>query len=124
MLRKEIINGKREILCNLMNERSYTTEELLTNFKDKDYTFMLSNDDLQLEHIAMLLCDLKNERYVEIGKDGNCLTDAGEELAEHWSNQDRWDLTMKICSELNDFSVRTVSRIYDKILEKEIDSLI
>ena len=117
---KEKIEAKRVVLCSLADVPESSADEILTgDFEGKE-----------LKYVITLLDELKKDGYVNdyISKDKMktiySLTRKGDDRAEYLSSEERWEETLKICSKLNDFSERTVDRVYDQILQKDISILI
>ncbi len=84
----------------------------------------------ELKYVIVLLDELKKDGYVddhtskEKMKYVYSLTRKGDDRAEYLSCKERWDKVMEICTKLHDFSERTVDRVYDQLLQKDISDQI
>lgn len=128
MNNKMMMEIKREILVSIEGI------EELSKAKGIEYPVVEPNDENGYNKgmIINATVELVNDGLVtdnQMGvKSSGCnienrmlfLTENGNQLAEHWSNDDRWNETMRICGELRDFSTRVVHMVYDELLKSDL----
>lgn len=136
MENKKMVELKRDILVTIARV------EEKSEFKGVDYPVVNPdevsgyNNGYDIEMIKNATVELVQEGLITdnvtgtkvfINKIENAtifLTEKGNELAEHWSNDDRWKDTMSICGKLGDFSSRTVHMVYDEFERTEMYNLL
>lgn len=132
MLNEKMVELKREILVTIAGV------EELGKFKGVDYPIVEPDDvnGYDMEMVKQVIFELVQEGLITdnvtgakvlINKIENAtifLTEKGNELAEHWSNDDRWKDTISICGKLRDFSTRTVHMVYDELERAEMYNLL
>ena len=113
---KELNEIKRTILCSLVNVSNYTANDICVGYFE----------DKEIDDIKDLLKILKNQGFLndpynkETGQIEYCLTEKGQERAEYLSCKERWEKAMEVCSRIHDFSEKTVDRVYDQLLQREV----
>ncbi|MBR0599029.1 hypothetical protein [Sinanaerobacter chloroacetimidivorans] len=49
------------------------------------------------------------------------ITPIGRDIAEEWRNEDRWQLVIQVCKQLDNFSYRILPKVLEKIIDADID---
>ncbi len=120
-------NIKRQILFMINGENKLVTIEMFKQSKLNEY-----EEKFEICLIEESFKELLKDKYISNGMNNKPfsyndyfeLTRLGQEYTEHIKNQKRWNMTMEICSKLEDFSERTVNSVYDQLVQKEINELV
>ncbi|AMJ41714.1 hypothetical protein [Anaerotignum propionicum] len=122
---KKMMELKRKILVTMENMKESE------DYNGAKYPIIQPDDanGYNLEMIKTALEEMLVDRHITDGFTKTIIkveeklfdiTRDGLQLAEHWSNDDRWKNAMEVCNYLGDFSTRTIHMVYDELERKDV----
>lgn len=100
----DLVLEKREINIRMLNESLKSDTEILKSSLE----FLKRNGLIKYE-------ELNNFELSNLN-----LTNFGEEVGEEWRNDNRWQLIVRVCKQLDNFSFRTLMKALEKIVDEDM----